>query len=270
MKNIIVPVDFSEESLNGLKIALLFSRKITVNIQLVYVMQKVSEQKSPAVESDQDYAAKQLDAMVKKYRESLGNNSSLQYIIKKGRIYQEIVNQAQTDPDTLIAASTHGASGFQEFFIGSNAYRIISSTDKPVITIRKGNCPENFGKIVLPIDITHDTRQKVPFTTELAKVFGSEIHVLGIQTSNSERESRRVRTYVGQVAGYIQGKAGVVTNEVKGDNVADMVVNYARSIRADLIIGNTAHLILNKADVPVLSLSPRNIRISGSFNASGG
>jgi nucleotide-binding universal stress UspA family protein len=75
----------------------------------------------------------------------------------------------------------------------------------------------------------------------------------------------------------------VVTNEVQGDNVADMVVNYARSIKADLIsitteqgaglsliIGNTAHQVLNKAEMPVLSQSPKKVRVSGSFSSSGG
>ena len=146
MKNIIVPVDFSEESVNGLQIALLFSRKIPVTVQLVYVMQKVSEHGNESRESENDFAEKQLKALVEKYSPMLGKDSKLQYFIKKGRIFQEIVNQAQSYPDSVITASTHGASGFQEFFIGSNAYRILSATDKPVITIRGGHCPDTFGK----------------------------------------------------------------------------------------------------------------------------
>lgn len=283
MKNIIVPIDFSDESHNGLKIAMLFSNKTPVDIQLVYVMQKLSEHKPATLDAEQDYAHKQFEMLVAKYSPLLGKDSKMEFIIKKGRVYQEIVNQAQSFPDSIIAASTHGASGFQEFFIGSNAYRIISATDRPVITIRKGNCPDNIRKIVLPIDITIDSRQKVPYTTELAKMFGAEMHVVAIHTSKSEREKKRIRTYVGQVAGYVKGSVSVVTNELTGSDVADMVVNYARSVKADLIsitteqdtglsliIGNTAHQILNKSDVPVLSLSPRNIRITGTFSSTGG
>lgn len=284
MKNIVVPVDFSEESLSGLQLAILFSKKLTVKIELVYVLQKLSEHKTASLDSERDYAEKQLTAMVEKYSPMLGNDSKITYIVKKGRIYQEVVNQAESHKDSFIAASTHGASGFQEFFIGSNAYRIISATDRPVITIRKGNCPEDIRKVVLPIDNTIDTRQKVPFTLELAKIFESEIHVVGIQTSKNEREIKRIRSYVGQVAGYIQGRVPVVTNEVRGDSVADMVVNYAHTVKADmisitteqdagisLIIGNTAHQLLNKADVPVLSQTPRDIRVKGgSFSSTGG
>jgi nucleotide-binding universal stress UspA family protein len=180
MKNIIVPVDFSEESVGGLQIALLFAKRIPVTVQLVYVMQKVSEQGHVSVDAENDFAEKQLKAMVDKYNPMLGKDSKLQYFIKKGRIFQEIVNQAQSYPDSIITASTHGASGFQEFFIGSNAYRILSATDKPVITIRTGNCPVTIGKIVLPVDTTIDSRQKVPFTIDIAKIFDAEIHVVGI------------------------------------------------------------------------------------------
>jgi nucleotide-binding universal stress UspA family protein len=283
MKNIIVPVDLSEESKGGLQIALLFAKKIPVTVQLVYVLQKVAEHGNDSTDVENDFAEKQLKAMVEKYSPGLAQDSRLQYFIKKGRIFQEIVSQAQSYPESLICASTHGASGFQEFFIGSNAYRILSATEKPVITIRGGNCPLTFGKIVLPVDTTIDSRQKVPFTIDIAKIFGAEIHVVGIQSSKSEREVRRIRTYTGQVAGFIQGKTRVVTNEVWGTNTADLVVNYARSVKADLIsittektsgigliIGNTAHQVLNKSDVPVLSQSPKSLKISGTFSSSGG
>ena len=283
MKNIIVPVDFSEESINGLQIALLFAKRIPVTVQMVYVMQKVSEHGNESVDTEHDFAEKQLKALVEKYSSVLHQDSKLQYFIKKGRIFQEIVSQAQAYPESIITASTHGASGFQEFFIGSNAYRILSATDKPVITIRGGNCPLTIGKIVLPVDTTIDSRQKVPFTIDIAKIFDAEIHVVGIQISKSEREIRRIRTYTGQVAGFIQGKTRVVTNEVWGTNVADMVVNYAHTVKADLIsittektsglgliIGNTAHQLLNKADMPVLSQSPKSIKITGTFSSSGG
>jgi len=283
MKNIIVPVDFSEESINGLQIALLFAKRIPVTVQMVYVMQKVSEHGNESVDTEHDFAEKQLKTLVEKYSSVLHQDSKLQYFIKKGRIFQEIVSQAQAYPESIITASTHGASGFQEFFIGSNAYRILSATDKPVITIRGGNCPLTIGKIVLPVDTTIDSRQKVPFTIDIAKIFDAEIHVVGIQISKSEREIRRIRTYTGQVAGFIQGKTRVVTNEVWGTNVADMVVNYAHTVKADLIsittektsglgliIGNTAHQLLNKADMPVLSQSPKSIKITGTFSSSGG
>lgn len=283
MKNFVVPIDFSNESLNGLKMAVLFTRKKPASIQMVYVMAKSGESNQQGSENEHEYAEDNFNKIIKEFKSELGRESSLEYIIKSGRIYQQVVDLAQQVPESMITASTHGASGFQELFIGSNAYRIISATDCPVITLRKNECPDNISKIVLPIDLSHDTRQKVPFTTEIAQLFDAEIHVLGIHTSKSPSNAKKIRTYVSQVAGYIQGKADNVIHEVHGDSVSELVVNYSTAIDASLvsittdrasgislIIGNTPHLVLNKSEAPVLCQTPKAIRRAGTFVSMGG
>jgi nucleotide-binding universal stress UspA family protein len=283
MKNFIVPVDFSAESLNGLKMAILFSQKTMVNIQMIYVLPKATEDDQAAMEAETNTAETAFKKIIQDFSPLIGNNSTLNYLINKGRIYQEVVNQAESLPDSIISASTHGASGFQELFIGSNAFRIISATEKPVITLRKNSCPDTIGKIVLPIDLSVDSRQKVPFTLELARLFNAEVHVVGIHTMRGLGNKRKVRSYISQVASYIEDKVPCETNEVFGDNVVELVNNYAHAIKADLIsitterpsgisliIGNTVHQILNKAEIPVLCLTPKNLRKSGSFATTGG
>lgn len=283
MKSFVVPIDFSGESLNGLKMALLFSKKKAVDIQMVYVITKTGEPGSTSLETEQGQAEAQFKKIMEEYGPDLGKDSTLNYNIKTGRIYQQIVEVSGSLPNSVITTSTHGASGFQEFFIGSNTYRIISSTESPVITLRKKACPVSFDKIVLPIDLTSDTRQKVPFTTEIAKLFNAEIHILGIHTAKSKADVRKVQSYVSQVSGYIEGKAENVIHELYGDNVSDLIVNYAvavdasmisitteRSSGISLIMGNTPHQILNKAECAVLCQTPKALRKPGTFVSMGG
>jgi nucleotide-binding universal stress UspA family protein len=283
MKNFIVPIDFSTESLNGLKMAILFSKKTQINIQLVYVLNKSTESDKTALENEQKQAEEQFNKIIVNYKAQLGHDSLISFLIKKGRIYQEIVNLAAELPDSVITSSTHGASGFQELFIGSNTFRIISATEKPVITLRKNYCPDAISKIVMPIDMSADSRQKVPFTTEVAKLFGAEIHVVGVQKSHNKQDMKKIRSYTSQVAGYVEGTVHCESNEVFGDNVPDLIINYANTVKADLIsitteqspglsliMGNTAHQILNKAEIPVLCLTPKSLRRSGTFVTAGG
>ena len=283
IKNFIVPIDFSEESLKGLELAIVFSKQTYVNIQMVYVLKKSTDYMPVNAEIESEQAQDAFNKIIKKYSPHLGNNSKLRYITKKGKIYQEIVNQAQSYKDSIITASTHGASGFEEFFIGSNAYKIILATDRPVMTIRKGKCPANIRRIVLPIDTGDDTRQKVPFTTEIAQLFGAEIHIISVNTHKDDKAINKLRAYSTQVAGYMVGKVKYETEELFGENIADLVVNYTKAVKADLIsimteqssgisliMGNTAHQVINKSEVPVLSLTPRELRISGgSFSTFG-
>ena len=283
MKNFIVPIDFSAESLNGVKMALLFSKRTPINIQLVYVLHTSSESDKTASESEQKIAEENFSSIIADYTPLLGHGSTLSFTIKKGRVYQEIVNLAAELPESVITASTHGASGFQELFIGSNAFRIISATEKPVITLRKNYCPGSISKIIMPIDLSADSRQKVPFTTEVAKLFGAEIHVVGVHKSRGERTMQKIRSYVSQVAGYVEGKIHCESNEVFGDNVPELIINYANTVKGDLIsitteqssglsliMGNTAHQILNKAEIPVLCLTPKHLRKAGTFVTTGG
>ena len=284
MKNIVVPIDFSAESLHGLELALSFTRKLETNIQMVYVQKKSSDYNSPGYfEEEKRWAESKFKTLVNNYSPKLGNNSKLKYIIKVGKIYREIVSQVESYKEGLVVASTHGASGFEEFFLGSNAYKIVQATIHPVITIRRGNIPKDIKKIVMPIDITVDTRQKVPFTVELAQLFGAEIHVITITSSSGKRINDRLAAYQRQVTNYIEvKKVRYKAKSLNGDNMSDLVVVYADSVEADLIsimkeqthtvniMGNLTHQILNRATTPVMCISAKEKHIATGFSTFGG
>ena len=285
IKNFVVPIDFSEESLKGLELAILFSQKIYCNIQMVYVQKKTTGHFPSEIREEYNNAKAKFEKIIADHTLKLGNESKLRYIIKKGpKVYEEIVNQAESYKDCIITTSTHGASGFEEFFIGSNAFKIISATTRPVIAIRKGNVPSDIRRIMLPIDIMPETRQKVPMTADIAALFGAEVHVVEVGTSHSSKVHKRLNAYSKQVSNFLKGRnISVVNKTLYGDNVADLTVEYANSIQADLIsiiteqkssittliLGNYAQQILNKATIPVLNITPKEIQIKGSFSSSG-
>ena len=161
MTNFIVPIDFSVDSQKGLEWAVLFSKKKKINIQMVYVLTNSSNFQPSVVELEQKYAAAHFKKLVKEFGPALGNQSTLRYIIKKGKVYREVVNQVNSYKNAVISASTHGASGFEELFIGSNALKIMAATEQPVFTLRT-TLPDQLKKIVVPIKLHLDTRQKHP------------------------------------------------------------------------------------------------------------
>ena len=283
MKNIIVPLDFSTDALKGLELALLVARKTPVNIQLVYVQKKSD---IPSTSEEEYHAAeKNLRKIVDSYKSKTPEGSQISYIIKKGKVYQEIVGQAQAFPDSLIIASTHGASGFEELFIGSNAYKIISATSRPVITIRKAPVPTSITKIVLPIDIVVESRQKVVYTSLIAQLFGAEIHVVTVSDSNSKKITTRLNAYSAQVCNFLKSKEiPFKTASLKGGNPITLIINYAEKEKAemisiinengesitDLIIGGEAQHMISKSPIPVLTIRAKSHFIKESFSTFGG
>ncbi|MCK5465357.1 MAG: universal stress protein, partial [Bacteroidales bacterium] len=94
MKNIIIPIDFSEDSQKGIELALLFTRKRYTNIQLVYVQKKSSDYNSPGhFEEENKWAEKKFKEIIAHFEPNMENESKLRYIIKSGKIYKEIVSQ---------------------------------------------------------------------------------------------------------------------------------------------------------------------------------
>ncbi len=283
MKNIIIPIDFSEDSQKGIELALLFARKQYTNVQLVYVQKKSSDYNSPGYfEEEKKWAEKKFKEILAKFEPRMENDSKLRYIIKSGKIYKEIVSQVESYKEAMVIASTHGASGFEEFFMGSNAFKIISATERPVLTTRTGRIPEDIKNIVMPLDVTIDTRQKVPITAELAELFGAEVHIITVSSSRGQRITNRLEAYSRQAAGYFTAKKVPFRQKsLYGENIVDLTVVYADSVNADVItimkeqsrnltfMGNLTHQLLNHATIPVLTLSNKETHIKTGFSTYG-
>jgi nucleotide-binding universal stress UspA family protein len=276
MKTIIVPLDFSEESLTGLNMALKLAGKTGADILMVHVTGKSSGDDNDQKEKETKDAEAKFENILEKYRGRGNLRGSVKYTVLKGQVFKEVADLAGRYEDSITVLSTHGTSGFEELFIGGNAYKITSHSVNPVITVRRSNLSEKIDRIVLPLDITFQTREKVPYTAALAKLFNSEIHILTIHLSNLKSVSKKLDQYAAQVASYLE-KNNIpykITN-LQGHNLTDMTLDYARSINADLIsimteqeksasnllLGSFAHQMINKAFIPVLLFPNYRLRI---------
>ncbi len=282
MKTIIVPIDFSVESIQGLKLAMLFAKQTTVNIQMVYVQKSSGDYRPGTFEEEHRYAEHEFEKLIEKYQPELSYDSKLRFIIKKGKIYQEVVEQTESYKDSMICASTHGASGFEEFFIGSNAYKIISSTEDPVITVRK-KTPSGIKKIVIPVRLHVDTRQKVPKALELAEIFHSEIHMISVTTSRNKQDTSRLNAYLQQSVDFAKRKGfKPVIKKLVGESTVTLVQNYCNAVDADLVAimtsqrgsmalltGSYAQQMVSRSDIPVLSITAKEKHIPAGFATRG-
>ena len=282
MKNIIVPIDFSPESINGLEMALNFARNQNTNVQMVYVQKKSQDYRPGTYEEEHKYAEREFDKLIEKYKEELKYDSKLRYIIKKGRIYEEVVEQAESYKESMIITSTHGASGFEEYFIGSNSYKIITTTKNPVITVRK-KAPNQINKIVVPLRLHVDTRQKVPVAADVAEIFKAEIHLLSISTSKNKKDLSRLSAYLQQSANYLKRKGyKPVVKSLSGENSVTTVLNYCDAVDADLVTimtsqrpsiavltGSYAQTIVARSNFPVMSITAKEKHIPSGFATRG-
>ena len=174
----------------------------------------------------------------------------------------------------LVVTGAHGVSGFEAFWIGSNANKIIANVDCPVITIRDSfKIKKGIRRVVVPIDNSPSTRQKIPFAMEFAKCFCSEIHVLELQSSSSKVVRSQVNSYTKQVVKYLtENEVKHKVQSVDVDNITTSTIKYAEEVGADLIIimteqedsfsfslGRYAQQMVNHSSIPVMSVHPKVI-----------
>ena len=90
MKTIVVPIDFSSESLAGLNMSLMLAKKCKANVQMVHVISKNIDSDTVLLEKENALAKTRFEEILQKCKESGNLNCSLNYTIKEGRIFNEI------------------------------------------------------------------------------------------------------------------------------------------------------------------------------------
>lgn len=276
MKKILLPTDFSETSITAIKHSLNIAKKMGAAVTLVHVQRKrefsdifsfKKEKVATTLIEDPEIRLKEVIQELKSL-----HHIDMNYELRSGKIYREVANLAEEGEYSLIIMGTHGISGFEEFWMGSNAYRVVSAAPCPVLTMRKIEDFNGFNKIVLPIDNSPTTRHKVPYTIDFAHAFNSEVHVVAACMDDPDEFVRRIKAYTNQVANFISEKGIKVKQDVLfGDNITNMTIEYAESINADLIsimteqevdpsnlvLGPYAQQMVNHSNIPVLTSRPR-------------
>lgn len=274
MKKILVPVDFSRDSMNALDAAISVANKTGSEVKFIHV-RKSKDYDKPFVISgkEQDYSktVEEFCARIaKEYGKKL-KKGKIGFVITHGKIYKGVINQALKDKTDLIMMGTHGVSGFEEFWLGSNAYRVVSKASCPVLTVRHGFQKKNFSKIILPIDARRDTRQKIPFTALLASRLNAEVHVVDVRSTNQADIKVRLKKYGDQAFDYMI-KYGVkaVRASRSGSDIIESILSYAIHEQADMIsivsfergtpatmaLSTHAQQMVNHSPIPVLSIHP--------------
>ena len=269
MSTVLVPIDFSEHSLNALDRVMNMRDKLGDDVALAYIKPSNFFKSFLGSESEK----KQLNDEVYHKLQHLKTQYNYDFVFYEGEgaIYKNLVQIAQQVMAEIMIMGTHGHSGFEEFWIGGNAYKTVSAAPCPVITLRESFQQPEFRNIILPIDQSDHTRQKVPFTAEFANRFGATVHVIGVCTDSDEETVMYMRQYTNQVLDFMEEHEVPTKHDMLfGKNITEITLDYAQQNNGDLvaimteqevnpsnlIMGAFAQQMVNHSPVPVLSLRP--------------
>lgn len=239
MKKILVPTDFSKHAEYALKVAAQIARKNNSEVILLHLLE-LPHQAGDAMSASHDIpeimffknaAFSRLEELMDSdYLEGL----EVSEIIQFDMTFEGILNISNKNQVDLIVMGSHGASGFREMFIGSNAEKVVRNAEVPVLIVKKEI--ENFevNKFVFASDFSNETKPAFAKVVAFANKFGAHINLVMINTPNSFKSTLIAQEIINN---FIKNFTinSYSTHIFNDANVEKGILNFANSIDADLI-----------------------------------
>ncbi|MDQ3050242.1 MAG: universal stress protein [Bacteroidota bacterium] len=278
INKILIPYDFSETADLSLEHAVFMAKLIKAEIILLHIVETVSftsaishalsgfEQKIESATNEK------LDQLAREIH--LKSGVRLTVRTEVGRIYKKICNVAKEIDADIIVMGTHGVSGYEKFSVGTNTSRVVQESPCPVLSVQTHAKNLGFKKIIIPIDESSDSRQKVPFAVALARFYRSHISIIGLINFTGNDLLRKFKIKVEQVEEYVsKHEISYDTQFLEGKDLAGMTMKAAEDADADLLVimteqepsltgfllGTYATKVVNNSKVPVLSIHPAEV-----------
>lgn len=239
MKKILIPTDFSDHAEHALKVAAQIARKNNGEIILLHMLE-LPNQSSDAVGSGADIPeimffknaaiSKLEDLMDADYLQGLKVSEIVQFELA----FDGILKISRKNDIDLIVMGSHGASGFKEMFIGSNAEKVVRNADVPVLIIKKEQGDFRVNNFVFASDFSDEIKAPFRKVVDFANNFGAKVHLVMVNTPNNFKTSAQSEAIMARFT------AGMDTENLSihiynDTNVEKGILNFSSSINADLI-----------------------------------
>lgn len=278
---ILIPVDFSETSQLAIKHGAFIAQLTKGDLYLLHVINTpyisqnmflpvVNLQNESEIE---DKVMAKLAQISEEVKLEFGINT--QSIIKTGNPSNEISKTANEIKASLIVMGTHGYSPIEELVIGSVALKVLTKSACPTMAMSIEANHKGYNKIVVPIDNTVNSRQKVNYALEFAKKFSSSIYAVALLGEEEEEAKPQMELILHQIEVLAKEKGVSYHSDVLSNlkNRASATVNYIDKIGADLVIimtdqdaelsgfflGPYSQQIIHNSKVPVIAIKPKEL-----------
>jgi nucleotide-binding universal stress UspA family protein len=275
--NILVPVDFSEQSVISIEQTFNLARLTGATIVLLHVLKVTKSWLGMFSNGEQQLMRMKIKEKLNKLANEARSKSGLMVdtMLKDGKLLENILLSAKETKANFIVIGTHSSSNFKQRIIGHNASRLVKEAKCPVITIKGKHHRDGCKNIILPLDLTKETREKVSRALHFAKYFDARIHAVTVITTDNQSLIKKLNVQMQQVVKFVNQKGvnclwNVIKVKNASDEIATKLIEYGKSKEGDLIIimtqqeidfteyfiGSTATAIIESSDIPVMSINP--------------
>lgn len=272
LRRVLVPIDFSPESLKTLRYAKQLGQRFRAKLHLVHVINSPvaflpQHTPVPLRNLSKELAADANERLRKLAAEFSLPKSPKPYSIRFGATAGEINRVAWATRAELIAIATRGYTGLKRAFVGSTTETVLQNTACPVLivrqneqrstkaSVRKTSLPLQFRKILVPLDFSEPSRLGLEYALGFAQEFHATLvlfhsvfvspYLLGNRFTAHQvpmliaSEQKSARTEMEHLDEMISRKGGRVETKIALGSPVEQIGKYVRKTGVDLIITST-------------------------------
>lgn len=240
MKKILVPTDFSEHAEYALKTAAQIARKNNGEIILLHMLELPTQVIDKVAGRSADIP--EVMFFIKKTRDRFEEVKSSPFLegipvteaVQFEKAFEGIIQASKSQNVDLVVMGSHGTSGVQGLFVGSNTEKVVRTSDIPVLVVKNELNIQEINKFVFASDFSEEIKKPFEKAITFAKAFGAKLDLLMINTPghfmSTEESEKRINTFL---KGFdIDNYSLHVYNDY---SVEKGVLNFAKRTDADLI-----------------------------------
>jgi nucleotide-binding universal stress UspA family protein len=286
--SLLIPLDFNEQSMIALEQSYNMAKLLGYEIVLLYVLEE-GDLFSGLLSSEQNQdVLMRINQKLEETAAEVSRKAGVKVtpILSRGKVSSTILKTAQDYNARFILMGTNDSSErlrLDRNQIGANTSRVIRQANIPVISINGKHHYNGCRSILLPLDLTKQTRQKVTYAIEMAKLFGATIKVVSVLWDKNDLDIiQQLRIQMNQVKNFISEvniKCETEIVEIAGGqtDLGPTILDYAnKQGDIDLIIimtqqenrlteffiGSAAQQIIRQSEIPVMSIIPKDLGFS--------
>lgn len=272
MRTILSPTDFSLCARYATDAAAQLARRLDAQLHLLHCMNlpdgwdNWNEQQRgmrPEVQQEVTNARLELQDLSNTYPDL-----EVKATVCGGSLPQSVAGYVDQSAADLVVMGSHGASGKNEYFIGSNTQKVVREVHCPVLVVKEPLEKIDFGKVVFASSFHQKEREAFLKFKEFVKPFVPEIHLVEIHTSSFfdppyilSRQAMeefkglcapfRCETHVFRNFSVDRGVRAFAENIGAG---LIGISNHHRHPLRRMLSGSNVEALVNHSDTPVLSV----------------
>lgn len=277
---LLVPIDFSEESIYGLRTALDIAKTTNGSIQLLHVIDEprgtdfhiggdmTANEKS--YQENYRYTAELIARQRERLRglaiEYHNPNVPVDIAVESGLYKKGLEEYLENHKIDMIVMGTTGETSVSEFFTGNHAEQALKVSEVPVLAVQQYHSPLRFNKLLLGVDLKKYDQRPVRLIKKVARLLNMKLLVTHIKQDkdavvdnildqlNSFVDEHGITDYKLIVAD--KGKVPDMLQKVAREHDADVIATISEGetgiIR--LLFGSKTEDLMESTEKPVLAV----------------